>query len=175
MVTPPERNWTLDSYIAHNEGNRVNDQRFLEERDRRYVEIDHERQKAMNIKAIADQLALDLVRQAQDYKDEKANQLRDQIASERGLYATKADIKALSEKFDVMNKPVVEFMASQTGRTTGISGSWAMITGIVTLLVGLSMIGTFVFGSRNGTTPATPAQIIYVPAQQPLQISPPTR
>ena len=51
-------------------------------------------QKALQIKQEADQKALDLARQAQNYKDEKANELREQINHERIDYLTKTEYNA---------------------------------------------------------------------------------
>ena len=47
------------------------------ERDRRYAEVALEKEKALKVREEADNKALDLARQIQTYKDEKANQLRD--------------------------------------------------------------------------------------------------
>ena len=55
-------------------------------------------------------MALGLSRESQTYKDEKANELREQIAAERGLYTTKNDI-ASREYFDALHRPVIEFIA----------------------------------------------------------------
>lgn len=60
--------------------------------DRRYSEVNVEREKALKIKQEADKLALDLAREIQTYKDEQANQLREQINSERNLYPTKSQL-----------------------------------------------------------------------------------
>jgi hypothetical protein len=46
------------------------------ERDRRYAEVNVEREKALKIKETADSEALKLARDIQTYKDEKSNQLR---------------------------------------------------------------------------------------------------
>jgi len=62
--------------------------------DRRYAEVNVEKEKALKIKETADLAALQLAREIQTYKDEKANELREQINSERGLYATKDDLAA---------------------------------------------------------------------------------
>jgi hypothetical protein len=90
---------------------RRGDYALAEERDRRYAEVNVEKEKALKIKEVADENALRLAREIQTYKDEKANELREQIGSERGLYATKDDIQALREYFDALHKPVIEFMA----------------------------------------------------------------
>lgn len=79
-------------------------EKFLEERDRRYAEVNIEREKALKIKETADRLALDLAREIQIYKDEKANALREQIGSERGDYALNKDLE-----------PLKAYVNSQTG------------------------------------------------------------
>lgn len=93
------------------------DIRLNEERDRRYAEVNIEREKALKIKETADLAALGLAREIQNYKDEKANELREQISSERGLYATNKDIE-----------PIKSYVASQTGRGLGMNAlfGWAM-------------------------------------------------
>ena len=85
--------------------------------DQRYKEVNIEREKALKIKETADLAALQLAREIQTYKDEKANELREQINSERGLYATNKDIE-----------PVKTYIASQTGRGLGMNAlaGWGM-------------------------------------------------
>lgn len=101
----------------HLEAIRKADQRFYDERDRRYAEVNLEREKALKIKETADLAALELAREIQTYKDEKANELREQINRERGLYATNKDIE-----------PLKAFVSSQTGRGLGVSSAagWVM-------------------------------------------------
>jgi len=62
--------------------------------------------------------AAQLANGALDKRLEAMNELRQQIASERGWYATKGDLAALGERFDVAHKPVVEFMAAQLARVS---------------------------------------------------------
>lgn len=95
-----ESAWTVETWAAHTEALREGDLRFLEERDRRYTEVNIEKEKALKIKETADLAALSLAREIQTYKDEKANELREQINSERGLYATKDDLRAAVEKIE---------------------------------------------------------------------------
>lgn len=105
---PPHAGWTVETYAIHNEALRSAELRFQEERDRRYSEVATEREKALKIKETADLAALGLARDIQIYKDEKANELREQINSERGLYPTRAELK-----------PVFDFVTSSQGRTSG--------------------------------------------------------
>jgi hypothetical protein len=99
---------------------------WFQERDRRYEELNVERQRALAIKEKADDAALSLQRQYQTYKDEQANNLRAQIGSERGNYVTQADHRALQEKVDAglasvtlaftaQLKPVSDYILSQQG------------------------------------------------------------
>jgi len=164
MATTPrtfDNGWTLHAYIAHNEALRAAEARFQDERDRRYLEVGVERSKALQIKEQADRDALALSRESQTYKDEKANELREQISSERGLYATKTDLLAMNDKMEAQLRPFMVFMSGAQGRTLGVDANRNEIMRFVTLLVGLIAIGTFVFVTlRQSPTPQT----IYVPA-----------
>jgi len=91
--------------------------KFFEERDRRYTEVKNAEEKALRIKEEADKVALDLARQIQTYKDEKANELRSQIERERGNYASRSDLSALNEKLEATTKPLIEFVSSSRGGT----------------------------------------------------------
>jgi hypothetical protein len=110
------------------------------ERDRRYAEVNIEREKALKIKEEADKTALGLAREIQVYKDEKANELRSQIERERGSYATKEDLAASAAKLEAVIKPITDYMLGQQGRSTGISTTTAAIAsalGVALILVNL--------------------------------------
>jgi len=111
------------SLREHWEALREADQRLDHERDRRYTEVNIEREKALKIKEVADLKALDLAREIQIYKDEKANELREQISSERGLYPTKAEIE-----------PIKTYVASQTGRAGGTDATVGRFVQLVTTI-----------------------------------------
>lgn len=91
--------------------------RLEAERDRRYAEVNVEREKALKIKEEADRRALELAREIQAFRDEKANGLLDLVKSERGSYATNKDIE-----------PLKSYIAGQTGRGLGMSSfaGWIM-------------------------------------------------
>ena len=107
-------------------------ERFQAERDRRYAEVAVEREKALKIKDVADRDAMQLARDIQTYKDERDNRLREQINEERGSYATKADLSALSKELQATVKPLVEFVA----RSRGGSAVWGQ------LAIGLGLLMT---------------------------------
>jgi hypothetical protein len=113
----------------HLEALRAADMRFEEERDRRYTEVNIEREKALKIKETADLAALQLAREIQTYKDEKANELREQISSERGLYATNKDIE-----------PIKSYVSSQTGRGLGM---YALFGVVMTLVMASIAVAVF--------------------------------
>jgi hypothetical protein len=118
----------------HLEALRKADALFQAERDRRYAEVSVEREKALKIKEIADLAALELARQIQTYKDEKANELREQINSERGLYATKDDLGNAVREIRTLMAPLSEYVSSQQGRSSGFNSGWTYIVSAAVLL-----------------------------------------
>lgn len=121
---------------------RAADQRLFEERDRRYAEVDIEKEKALKIKETADLAALSLAREIQDYKDEKANNLRTQIESERGDYARNADLRALSDKLDAQIAPLLQYVAGQQGRTQGLGLSANVIATVASIVIAALILYT---------------------------------
>jgi hypothetical protein len=92
-------------------------EKFMAERDRRYSEVNIEREKALKIKEEADKAALGLAREIQSYKDEKANQLREQISNERGSYATKEDLASSMREIAAAIQPLSTYVAGMAGKT----------------------------------------------------------
>jgi hypothetical protein len=139
-MQPPGPVWTLEAWIQHAEAVREDDQRALE------------------IKQKADEEALNLARQQQTYKDEKANELREQISSERGNYINRGEYnlqlesqndkielmrvdyqnlnKSLSDKFDHDLKPLNEFVISQLGQNSSRLSSRSLFFSIVSAILG---------------------------------------
>jgi hypothetical protein len=120
--------WTLGAYVAHNEALRAAEEKFQAERDRRYTEVGVEREKALKIKETADLAALGLAREIQTYKDEKANELREQISQERGLYVSKPELSGAIEKLEETIKPISQFVQSQQGRSAGALDMRQLVT-----------------------------------------------
>jgi aminopeptidase N len=158
-LTRPPGWWTTETYAAHNEALRRAEERFQTERDRRYSEVAVEREKALEIKNEADKAALGLAREIQTYKDEKANELREQINSERGLYATKEDVANAVDKVEATIQPLSDYITSQQGRSDatteqkGVSTQWLLaIFGALFVVggMGLSIVLTLVVLIANG-------------------------
>lgn len=110
------------------------------ERDRRYAEVSVEKEKALRIKEAADFAALQLAREIQTYKDEKANELREQISSERGFYASKDDLSNVAEKLEATIKPISEFMTSQQGRYGGGRDSKLNMSYVYSAIIALTAV-----------------------------------
>lgn len=137
---------------------RESDMMLQAERDRRYAEVNVEKEKALKIKETADLAALQLAREIQTYKDEQANNLRSQIESERGSYVTQAQLTAQSDKLEALikgatdryeeaHKPIVEFMTAQLARTSGVAGYKAdrrldisQVVAVVTVIVAIASV-----------------------------------
>lgn len=131
--------WTLDSYIEYNEALRAAEEKFQKERDRRYAEVNAEKEKEVKTKEAADVTALQLAREIQTYKDEKANELRTQINREREDYARKTDLISSNEKYEATLKPVLEYIASKRGQSEGVGISARFFVATVTLIVVIAM------------------------------------
>jgi hypothetical protein len=101
---------------------RAADEKFHAERDRRYAEVNVEKEKALKIKETADLAALQLAREIQTYKDEKANELREQISSERGRYVTREELASSVRELQAAIKPLTEYTTSDAGRNAGAAG-----------------------------------------------------
>lgn len=140
--------WTCDTYAIHAEDLRQADQRFQEERDRRYAEVALEREKALKIKETADLAALGLAREIQDYKDDKAYQQTERTNMERGQYATQADLAAAIGKIETALSPVLAFVAGQRGREKGIGLSANAV------VVAIGLVISAYLAVRHGITVA---------------------
>jgi hypothetical protein len=125
------------------------DQALQEERDRRYAEVAIARAEALRIKEVADRDALELARQIQTYKDEKANELREQISSERGLYASKDDLENVAEKLEATIAPLTAWVQAQTGRSQGLSEGAKILIASLGGLATVSTIIGFVLAFRK--------------------------
>jgi len=128
------------SLREHLEALRLADEKLQAERDRRYAEVNVEREKALKIKEEADRNALVLAREIQDFKDEKANNLRSQIEGERGSYVTQSELRSLEDKIATQLKTINEFISQNRGKTGGLQAGWQVLIGIVMAALALYAI-----------------------------------
>jgi hypothetical protein len=142
-VDPDEQSITLREHIEIVNG--LKDQ-FHEERDRRYAEVNIEKEKALKIKETADLAALQLAREIQTYKDEKANELREQISNERGLYATKDDLANMNREWQATLKPISDYVSGQRGVQEGIGISGSVLVSLVVAIAAIASVVGLVIG-----------------------------
>lgn len=109
------------------------------ERDRRYAEVAIEREKALKIKEVADRAALELAREIQTYKDEKANELRSQIERERGTYVTQTDLTAAVARLEALIQPAADYAKAQAGHGQGVSAVWSILISVA--FVAIAVLG----------------------------------
>jgi hypothetical protein len=130
VETTPE-DWTLAAYIEHNEAIRVADRRFEDERDRRYTEVNIEKEKALKIKETADLAALQLARESQAYKEQQNDALRDKSLRDSGVYATNEGvshaINELRTSFTDALRPLVDFVSGQKSGSSATKATWNTI------------------------------------------------
>lgn len=100
--------------------------RVMEERDRRYTEVQRERDKALVIQA-----------SNQAYRDEKANELREQISEERGKYVSQQELAGALSEIKAILTPVVEYVASQQGSRQGHLDLRQLISWGIAAILGL--------------------------------------
>lgn len=127
--------WTLDTLQEHNQICDALKKELMEERDRRYSEVNIEREKALKIKEEADKAALGLAREIQSYKDEKANQLREQISSERGTYASKDDLAASMREITALIAPLSAYVSAVGGGEKKVGLQQDSLRGTTNVLV----------------------------------------
>lgn len=111
--------WTIETYLIMNEALRLSEEKFHTERDRRYAEVNVEKEKALKIKETADLAALSLARESQVYKDQQADVMREKNLAASGIYATNADLALVVEKMEKALKPLVDYVSSQRGVVSG--------------------------------------------------------
>ena len=103
------------------------ERRFQAERDRRYADIRAGDLRALEVAADKDRRAEELRAENQAYKDEKANNLRSQIESERGTYVTRPELQ-----------PILEYVATQQGinnaRRLGVGQILALVAVIAAVV-----------------------------------------
>lgn len=161
-ITPQdESGWTIETYSVYNEALRQAQERFEEERDRRYREVQAARDEAIRVKEVANEEALRLARVAQNYRDERDNRLREQLNQERGNYATKADLRAFQDRYEMAHKPLADYVATQLGRSEAVGQSTKILYSVLTLAVAI-VVASILFSEHISQKP-TPTVTVTIP------------
>ena len=123
MTKPPDTRlgagWTIETYAIHNAAMSAATERFENERDRRYTEVNIEKEKALKIKETADLAALQLARESQSLKEMQNDALRDKTLSESGVYATNSSVAAAITSLRTDLQPLFDFVTGQKGAAAG--------------------------------------------------------
>jgi hypothetical protein len=140
--------WTIATLKEHIDAMQAANLRFEDERDRRYTEVNIEKEKALKIKETADLAALSLARESQTYKEQQNDALRDKNLAQSGIYATNSDVAKLFDDFNTKLKPVFDFVVSKQGQAEQGNSIWsksgtmfAMMGVIAAIAFGLAKLG----------------------------------
>lgn len=106
------------------------------------------------------------------------NELRSQIESERGRYATKADLEAMSLRFDTAMRPVEQFIIEtrtrlttlgdvKTDRREGLGSIFGAIGAAVAILGVIIVLANYAFGG-NQQQPVAPVVTVQTPDITPV-------
>ena len=149
-TTKPPHGWSTDTYATHVALLREADMRFENERDRRYTEVNIEKEKALKIKETADLAALQLARESQSLKELQNDALRDKTLSESGIYATNASVTNLFDQMSIKIQAVLDQVSTIKGNSKGSEMTWGKIAGTATVLIAVFI------ALRTGAHPIIP-------------------
>jgi ElaB/YqjD/DUF883 family membrane-anchored ribosome-binding protein len=145
----PKENNNSISYVDHLLALREADKELSKERDLRYSQVDEAREKAVRVKEEAQKEALELARREQEYKDNKASELRDKFGAASGSYVTRDELSdvvdTINSNFKTAIDPITKYISEQQGKSHGISMSIGMMVGIITVVSGaIALLGFFI-------------------------------
>jgi hypothetical protein len=89
------------------------------------------------------QRAIDREFETRDYKDEKANNLRDQLLAERGQYATHTELRAEFAKVTALLEPILTQRSERAGAWSAGRGVIAAVVFFATVLGAVIVTVTF--------------------------------
>ena len=131
-----------DSDLMHAMELKEANEKFLKEQDRRYSEVNVEKEKALKIKETADLAALELARESQKYKEERNDAQREQTITDRGAYVTHDDLAEVVKDIGKQILPIINFVKNHEGAEKGsgftqkqIVTALGVIATVLTILV----------------------------------------
>jgi Zn-dependent M32 family carboxypeptidase len=130
--------WTIDTLKEYSDAQRRAEERFQDERDRRYTEVNIEKEKALKIKETADLAALSLARESQTYKEQQNDALRDKNLQDSGVYAKTSDVAAMFNDLAKKLDPFLTYVTAQQGSTNQGEKIWGKGTTLIAAFVGMA-------------------------------------
>jgi hypothetical protein len=132
----PTGGWTIDTLKQYMDAQSEAQSRFEDERDRRYTEVNIEKEKALKIKETADLAALSLARESQTYKEQQNDALRDKNLQDSGVYAKNSDVAQMIGDLKKSLEPFLNYVTTQQGGANKGESIWGKGTTLIALLVG---------------------------------------
>ncbi len=140
MPSMDSTGWTIGTLKEYYDALHASERRFEDERDRRYTEVNIEKEKALKIKETADLAALSLARESQTYKEQQNDALRDKNLSESGVYATNASVAKAFDDLKTTLKPFLEYVTAQQGGTQQGNSTWTKGTTLIASVVAIAAL-----------------------------------
>jgi len=128
--------WTIGTLKEYMDAQAEAQARFEDERDRRYTEVNIEKEKALKIKETADLAALSLARESQTYKEQQNDALRDKNLQDSGVYAKNSDVAQMIGDLKKSLEPFLNYVTTQQGGENKGESIWGKGTTLIALLVG---------------------------------------
>lgn len=135
---PSRGGWTIETLKEYLDAKAEGQARFEDERDRRYTEVNIEKEKALKIKETADLAALSLARESQTYKEQQNDALRDKNLQDSGVYAKTADVAAMFDNLTKKLDPFLTYVTAQQGSSNQGEKIWGKGTTLIASLVGIA-------------------------------------
>lgn len=137
--------WTLDTYIAHNEAMREQEEKFQQERDRRISEVASEHDKALKIKDESDDRALELARQINDLHLAALNGEQSRLLADRERFISRESYDIAQKDFASWRDSVNASLSMGAGRGAGMAQFYGWIVAGVVLVV---TVANFLMGKH---------------------------
>ncbi len=150
-------------------------EKLADERDKWYIARDKDRHDAVTALLLAAkdstaqafQASKEAVSEAKKSQDaynlthnDLVRKMERQTAESMSRIEIEGRLVAITEKLEVANKPIVEFMAQQLGTRTGMRDGQYNLGWVVALIVSLLAIGSFVFRTASQPIIAAPPYTI---------------
>lgn len=132
--------WTIATLKEYWDTVDAANRRFEDERDRRYTEVNIEKEKALKIKETADLAALSLARESQTYKEQQNDALRDKNLQDSGVYAKTSDVAAMFNDLTKKLDPFLTYVTAQQGGAKQGDSIWNKTTTLIASIVAIAAL-----------------------------------
>jgi hypothetical protein len=142
----------MDERANHSRELAKAERRLGTERDRRYGEVDLEREKALKIKETADALALTLAAALQAEKDDRKNDVLQRWDNDRNTFVTRAEAitqhEAVLDKIEAAVGPLNDFVQGTRSSSVAVAGLKANQLAYIAIFVAVISIIAYYVGNH---------------------------